>query len=319
MFKLDKLTAYLGGPQIYMKRDDLTGIGFGGNKNRKLEFLLADALENDADVILTEGAVQSNHCLQTAAMTAKLDLDCELVLSGVKNPEEISGNLLLFQILDTKIHRVAQSSQRMPLMEKRAEELKSEGRRPCILPTGGSTAVGLLGYIECMKEISNFSRENDTRFDHFIHATGSAGTQAGILLGNAIYKLGMDIFSINIGDDPTEIAANRDKIIREFMATWKVDIDLEGQGSITDGYQGEGYGIVSDELIATIKLVAKLEGIFLDPVYNGKAMVGMIDLIKKGIVENNTNVIFLHSGGTPALFAYHGAFEKHLPDVIMND
>lgn len=305
---LKRLTAHLGGAEIFIKRDDLTGVAFGGNKNRKLEFLLADAKEKRADVIVTEGALQSNHCLQTAACAAKLGFECELVLSGV-DPKVITGNLFLDRILDVRIHRAKDSSERKVLMKKVEEELKSQNKKPYVIPTGGSTRIGALGYLNCISEIVQQSKELEVRFDYFIHATGSGGTQSGVLLGKELYYPEMNVLGINVGEPKEELTQIVDQIIREFVEDWGLKITITREMiNIVDGYYGQGYGISTKEMVDAVKLVAQLEGIFLDPVYGGKAMAGLIDLVKTEAIPKENNVLFLHSGGLPSIFSYNDVF-----------
>ncbi len=307
---LKRLSEYLGGANIYIKRDDLTGVAFGGNKNRKLEFLLADAKEKRANVIITEGALQSNHCLQTAASALKTGFECELVLSGEK-PETITGNLLLDQILDVKIHRVKESFDRKIRMKQLETELKKQGKLPYIIPTGGSTKVGALGYINCISEIMKQSNNLDISFSHLIHASGSGGTQAGLLIGKKLYSPKITIVGVGVGDPKEELEKEILEIIIQFKKEWDLELNFNNSEiEVLEGYSGEGYGLASDEMIQAVKLVAKLEGIFLDPVYNGKAMVGLIDLIKSEAILNESNVLFLHSGGGPALFRYSSEFSE---------
>jgi len=310
---MERLTEYLGKANIFIKRDDLTGMAFGGNKNRKLEFLLADALLKGSHVILTEGALTSNHCLQTAACCARLGLDCELVLSDSVIGEEITGNILLDQILDVKIHRVKTSSERKPKMEERAEEIEDEGKVPYIIPTGGSTSLGALGYVLFMKEIAEQSKEMDIIFDYFVFGTGSAGTQAGLILGKKFYYPKIEIMGICSGDSKDFIFSEVKKIISNFQEEWSIDMEIDDKEIvILEGYFGKGYGDPSKDMIDVVKLIAQLEGIFLDPVYNGKAMVGLIDLVTREEIPVDSNILFLHSGGGPAIFSYATVFSKKL-------
>jgi len=307
---MERLTNHISSVNIYLKRDDLTGIAFGGNKNRKLEFLLADALQQNSDTIITEGAVASNHCLQTAACSARVGLDCELVLSDAHIGDRITGNLLLDHILDVKIHRVKNSSDRKAMMQKVASDLVASGKKPYIIPTGGSNKIGILGYVNFVKEIAQQSKEMGILFDYFIHATGSAGTQAGIIVGKKLYYPDMEIIAITAGDGKEEIISSTKEIIKNFEENHSIDLNIdEKEITVLDSYFGEGYGIPSKELIDTVKLIAKLEGIFLDPVYNGKAMIGLIDLAKHNRFRKDSNILFLHSGGGPAIFAYDEHFK----------
>jgi L-cysteate sulfo-lyase len=308
---LKRLSEHLGKNKIFIKRDDLTGIAFGGNKNRKLEYLLADALAKKANVIITEGAVTSNHCLQTAACSCHLGLECVLVLSDSFIGDELNGNFLLDHILDVDIRRVRTSEDRKPVINKIADELREQGKNPYIIPTGGSNEIGILGYINSIKEIAKQSEEMNIRFDYFVHATGSAGTQAGCVAGKKLYYPNLEIIGINIGDSKKEIIEATQQIIDEFEQKYSIKLNVDNSDIIImDGYFGEGYGIPSKELIETMKLIAKLEGIFLDPVYNGKAMIGLIDLIKKNHFKEKSNILFLHSGGGPAIFSYNKYFNK---------
>jgi D-cysteine desulfhydrase family pyridoxal phosphate-dependent enzyme len=294
-----------------MKRDDLTGVGFGGNKNRKLEFLLADAKQKGADIIVTEGALQSNHCLQTASCSAKLGFDCELILSG-EAPDFITGNLLLDQILDVKIHRARDSVERTALMMKVEEELRAKGKKPYMIPTGGSTSVGALGYLNCVFEITKQSKELEVDFDHLIHSTGSGGTQSGLLIGKELYSPDLEILGINVGDPTERLQKEIKEIIRNFNKDWRLELMIgDEEIKILEGYFGEGYGIPTQEMIEMVKLMAKLEGVFLDPVYTGKAIVGLVDLIKSEVIPKDDNVLFLHSGGGPSIFHYKDIFTTH--------
>ena len=299
---LKRLSLHLGGAKIFMKRDDLTGVAFGGNKNRKLEFLLADAKKKGADVIVTEGALQSNHCLQTAACSAKLGLKCELVLSG-DDPDFITGNLLLNQILDVKIHRAKDSVKRKEIMLKVEEELRTKGKKPYMIPTGGSTSIGALGYLNCISEIAKQSKEIGVTFSHLIHSTGSGGTQSGVIIGRELYYPELEILGVNVGEPKEELTKIIKWIIKNFNDDWELELMIEDEMiKILEGYFGEGYGIPNQEMINTVKLVAKMEGVFLDPVYTGKAMVGLIDLIESKVIPKGNNVLFLHSGGGPSIF-----------------
>ncbi len=309
---LNRLSDYLEGPQIYMKRDDLTGVAFGGNKNRKLEYLLADALQKNADTVITEGAIYSNHCLQTAACTSKLGINCELVLSGIE-PSEITGNFLLFKILEIPLYIVNNSSDRKNYMREREKKLISKGKKPYIIPTGGSNALGALGYINCILEIKNQIKQSNIEFNYFVHAAGSSGTQAGLLIGKKLFYPEINIISISAGIDASYLETETVRIVKEFQSKFNVNQDLSRiPTKIVTGYEGPGYGLPSKEMVETVKLVAQLEGVFLDPVYNGKAMVGIIDMIKSGNFSENEKILFLHSGGGPSIFNYNQAFCKQI-------
>jgi len=302
---MERLSEYLGKAKIFIKRDDLTGIAFGGNKNRKLEFLLADALLKGSDTIITEGAVTSNHCLQTAAFSRRLGLECELVLSDSFLEEELTGNLLLNKILGVKIHRVKSSAERKKKMREIAEKLAREGKQPYLIPTGGSNKIGILGYIAFMLEVADQSTQMETVFDYFIFATGSGGTQAGLIIGSKLYYPDLSIIGISVGDKKSVIKKAITTIIADFEREWDQNLAVKDEDiTILEDYANEGYGVPNKAMVETIKLVARLEGLFLDPVYNGKAMVGLLDLITREEIPSDANILFLHSGGGPAIFSY---------------
>ncbi|UCE14418.1 MAG: D-cysteine desulfhydrase family protein [Candidatus Heimdallarchaeota archaeon] len=283
--------------EIYVKRDDLTGLAFGGNKCRKAEYLLANAKSQKADTIITEGAIQSNHCLQTAICSLKTGFNCELVLSGDK-PQRSTGNFYLNNLLSIPIHIVETTDERKAMMEERRVILQSEGKHPYIIPTGGSTSIGIYGYINFIKEIADQSP--NLSFDYLIIASGSGGTQAGSIIGKNLYLEDLEVIGISPGDQKWDLVRIIKKLITEFEE--KESLNLDEAITLYDEYSGPGYGILNKETIDTIKLIATLEGLFLDPVYTGKAMVGMIDLINREIIPSGSRILFLHSGGGPSLF-----------------
>lgn len=313
---LPNFSKALGGKvNIYIKRDDLLPGTAGGNKTRKLDFCIADALEKGADTIITCGAVQSNHCRLTLSWAVKEGLDCHLVLEErVKNSykPEASGNNFLFQLLGVKSITVVEGgSNMMAEMEKVAEKLKAQGKKPYIVPGGASNAIGALGYVSCMEEIMNQMFTQGLNFDHMIVPSGSAGTHAGIIagmIGNAI----------NI--PVTGIGVNRPKPKQEEAVYTLANQTLELIGAgvsvprekvvAYDDYVGPGYSLPTDAMVEAVKLLATTEGILLDPVYSGKAMSGLIDLVRKGHFKEGSNLLFLHTGGSPALYAYLDCFRK---------
>lgn len=313
---LPNFSKALGGKvNVYIKRDDLLPGTAGGNKTRKLDFCIADALEKGADTIITCGAVQSNHCRLTLSWAVKEGLDCHLVLEErVKNSykPEASGNNFLFQLLGVKSITVVEGgSDMMAEMEKVAEKLKAQGKKPYIVPGGASNAIGALGYISCMEEIMNQMFTQGLNFDHMIVPSGSAGTHAGIIagmIGNAI----------NI--PVTGIGVNRPKPKQEEAVYTLANQTLELIGAgvsvprekvvAYDDYVGPGYSLPTDAMVEAVKLLATTEGILLDPVYSGKAMSGLIDLVRKGHFKEGSNLLFLHTGGSPALYAYLDCFRK---------
>lgn len=313
---LPNFSKALGGKvNVYIKRDDLLPGTAGGNKTRKLDFCIADALEKGADTIITCGAVQSNHCRLTLSWAMKEGLDCHLVLEErVKNSykPEASGNNFLFQLLGVKSITVVEGgSNMMAEMEKVAEKLKAQGKKPYIVPGGASNAIGALGYVSCMEEIMNQMFTQGLNFDHMIVPSGSAGTHAGIIagmIGNAI----------NI--PVTGIGVNRPKPKQEEAVYTLANQTLELIGAgvsvprekvvAYDDYVGPGYSLPTDAMVEAVKLLATTEGILLDPVYSGKAMSGLIDLVRKGHFKEGSNLLFLHTGGSPALYAYLDCFRK---------
>jgi L-cysteate sulfo-lyase len=310
---LPALTKHLGGPRIWMKRDDMTGLATGGNKARKLEFLMADAIRNNADTVLTFGAVQSNHCRMTAAAACKLGLKSFLVLSGEREYPP-TGNLLLDEIMGCEFLFLPDFNDPAKHDEMRlavfnvVQDLTERGRTVYMIPPGGSTPVGDVGYYLAAVEMFEQARALGVRIDHIFVATGSGGTHAGLLAGVKC----LDVPTTVIG-----IAVNKKGALEELgMPTIDVIVNQIGEliGQKPDAtpndviihydYYGEAYGKITPACIEAIKLVARLEGIFLDPVYTGKTMAGMIDMIRKGRFRKDENVVFMHTGGYPGLFPH---------------
>ena len=304
---LERLSRELGGPRIWVKRDDLTGLAGGGNKTRKLEFLLGDARKLGADTVMTAGAVQSNHARQTAAACARLGLGCELFLKesapGRGESYGRSGNVLLDRILGARVHILPSTSNPETAMEERAEALRREGRRPYPIPVGGSNAVGALGYVECARELSAQAVHLGLGIDAVIHASASHGTQAGLAVGLAISGAEARLLGVGISGSAPQAQANIERIaaatcdrLGSLQRFAKIEVD--------DRFVGKGYGIPTPEGLAAIRLLARLEGLLLDPVYTGKAMAGLVAMIRERRFSDEQNVVFLHTGGWPALFAY---------------
>ena len=306
----------LGGKvNIWIKRDDtLPGTG-GGNKTRKLDFCIADALAKGADTIITCGAVQSNHCRLTLAWAVKEGLDCHLVLEervpGSYNPQS-SGNNFLFQLLGvSSITVVPGGSPMLQEMQKLADKLTAAGRKPYIIPGGASNSIGALGYVQCAQELQQQMFEQGCDFDHVIVPSGSAGTHAGFLLG---------MLACNMNIPVTGIGVNRKKSVQE-QAVFDLmhqTADLIGAAVnipreavvAYDDYVGPGYSLPTAAMAEAVTLLARTESILLDPVYSDKAMSGLIDLVRKGVFPAGSNVLFLHTGGSPALYAYEDTFRK---------
>jgi len=300
---LTQLTAELGGPELWIKRDDQTGLATGGNKTRKLEFLIGDALAQGADGVMTCGAAQSNHARQTAAAAAKAGLACTLVLRGGE-PAKTQGNLLLDRLLGADVVWAGDE----PLLEKMervAEELRAQGRRPYVITYGGSDPVGATGYVVAMEELLAQCAEREISFDHIVFATSSGGTQAGLVVGARALGFTGRVLGISID---LKVEPLRSSLAALATATAEYlgldftfgpdDLDVE------DGYLGGGYGVMGELEREAIRTMASAEGILLDPVYTGRAFGGLMDLIRRGALEPQERVLFWHTGGTTAVFAY---------------
>jgi D-cysteine desulfhydrase len=306
LHELPRLSRQLGGPQIFIKRDDQTGLALGGNKTRKLQYILGEALSQGCNTIITAGAEQSNHCRQTAAAAARLGLECHLVLGG-DEPAKARGNLLLDKIFGCRIHwtKEHRKGEDIPQIYR---QLNAAGKKPYIVPYGGSNELGAIAFAEAFKEMNEQSSE---AFTHIVFASSSGGTQAGLMLGKTILDSACSLVGINIDKD---LADERpfDQRILSLVSRSAERIGLEhiftAQDLIlNDNYLGQGYGLVGDLENEAINITARTEGILLDPVYTGRAMGGLIDMIKSGEIDKDARVLFWHTGGTPALFAYADA------------
>jgi L-cysteate sulfo-lyase len=303
---LPHLTALLGGPRLLVKRDDQTGLAFGGNKARKLEFLIADALAKGADTIVTAGAAQSNHCRQTAAAARRANLRCILVLGG-QEPAVPNGNLLLDQLLGAEIHWTGME-RRGERMHEIAELLREQGSTPYLIPYGGSNGVGAQGYVEAMRELVRQTADCGVQIDVVVFASSSGGTQAGLVLGAKITGFKGSILGISI-DKGERGADHFEKEMAEIASSTAKVMRLGGSISESDftvlyDYLGAGYGIVGDLEREAIQLAAFHEGLILDPVYTGRAFGALLALVRTGRFAKDANVLFWHTGGGPALFAY---------------
>jgi len=302
---LPRLSEYLG-RDIFIKRDDVTPVALGGNKLRKLEFLAADALRNGADVLLTAGAIQSNHVRQTAAVAAKLGLKCVALLEnpiGTTSANYLSnGNRLLLELMGTEIMMVDALHAPDAQLEEQATLLEAQGFRPYVVPVGGSNALGALGYVECAQEIAHQS-EGVVDFAAVVVASGSAGTHAGLAVGLELLLPDTELVGVtvsrNVADQLPKVEKIRAELARSLAVTSSAPITL------WDDYFAPRYGEPNEEGTEAIKLLARLEGIFLDPVYTGKAMAGLIDGIAQNRFRREGPIVFVHTGGSPALFAYH--------------
>lgn len=313
--RLDRLSKELGGPEIWIKRDDCTGLSTGGNKTRKLEFLMAEALEQGADTVITQGATQSNHARQTAAFAAKLGLACHILLedrTGSNDPNyNQNGNVLLDHLHGATTSKRAGGMDMAAEMEVLAGRLKEAGRKPYIIPGGGSNPTGALGYVNCAFELVGQANDRGLRIDHIVTATGSAGTQAGLVTGLKALNSGIPLLGIGV-------RAPKEKQEESVFALAQRTAEKLGCPTVVNradvvadsSYVGPGYGIPRADTVEAISMFAQLEGILLDPVYSGKGAAGLIDYVRKGRFSKGQRVVFLHTGGAAGLFGYDAVFAE---------
>ena len=307
--KLSRLSKELGGPTIYMKRDDLLGLAGGGNKTRKLEFLVAEALDQGADTLITCGAVQSNHCRLTLAAAVKDGLKCRLVLeervAGSYNPES-GGNNFLFRLLGAeKINVAPGGADMMAEMQQAANEVAAQGRKAYVIPGGGSNPVGATGYVACAEEILAQTFDMGINIDRVVCASGSAGTHAGLVTGFHGNNSNIPVIGINVSRPRGEQEQLVYELVKQTVDHVGVNSDISAEAiRCFDEYVGPGYSLPTPEMAEAVRMLAGLEGILIDPVYTGKAMAGLIDLVRKGIFDKKENILFIHTGGSPALYVY---------------
>jgi L-cysteate sulfo-lyase len=311
---MDRMRAALDAPRLFIKRDDCTGLATGGSKTRKLEFLVGEALQQGADTLLTHGAVQSNHVRQTAAAAAFTGLQCEALLEErvADAPADYadSGNVFLDQLFGTRLHRVPGGTAMDAALEDLAARLRTQGRKPYVIAGGGSNPLGSLGYVDCVLELVEQCKAMGLKKPHIVHATGSAGTQAGLVAGIHALGLGWPVTGIGVRA-PREAQESR-----VFALAQRV-LDLLGHPTplprdkvvADDGYIGAGYGLPTDSMREALQMVARLEGILIDPVYTGKGMAGLIAMLRARRFAADEDVIFVHTGGATALFGYRWAFD----------
>ena len=316
--RLPNLTKLLGGPDIYVKRDDLTGLATGGNKVRKLEFLIGQALQAEADCVITAGAVQSNHARQTAAAARKFGLEPHLVLGkpagGV--PEHPQGNLLLDHLLGAVIHWTDEPAPYAETIAQVAAELRDAGRQPYEIPYGGSSAHGMMGYVEAMREVAE-QVPGPAPFAAHVFATSSGGMQAGMMLGAYLVRgLGDNwggrprLLGISVADPASVMKPRLVELVRQGATALGLTYNVnENAAIVNDGYLGEGYAVVGEREREAIRLAAQQDGLLVDPVYTGRALAGLIDLIRQGAYESGERVLFWHTGGTAGLFAFGEVLE----------
>ncbi len=306
---LPRLSAALGGPDIYIKRDDLLGLAGGGNKTRKLEFLVADALAKGCDTLITVGAVQSNHCRLTLAAAAKEGMKCRLLLeqrvAKSYNPQA-SGNNFLYRLLGVEEIKVVDlGADLAKTMEQMAEDVARRGGKAYLIPGGGSNPLGALGYVSCAEEILAQTFDLGVRLDHIVCASGSAGTHAGLITGLIGNNSNIPLTGINVRRTREEQEPMVHKLAEQTaeMLCVRGGVPREAITALGD-WVGPGYSLPSPEMVEAVRMVAQVEGILLDPVYTGKAMAGLIGLVRKGVFRKGQNVLFVHTGGAPALYAY---------------
>jgi L-cysteate sulfo-lyase len=317
---MPRLSAALGGPNLWIKRDDCTGLSSGGNKTRKLEFLMADAQQKKADVIITQGATQSNHARQTTAIAAKMGLECHILLEDRTGYEDdayvFNGNVLLNQLHGATIAKRDANTDMNAEMEVLAQKMRDDGKNPYIIPGGGSNEIGALGYVNAAIELMTQANDRSLIIDHLVHATGSAGTQAGLVLGMEGMNSGIPVYGVGVRapkQKQEEMVFNLAQRTADFMGLSSDVVKRERVVANSD-YVGDGYGLPTDAMVEAVKLMAQYEGILLDPVYSGKGFSGLVDLIRKGHFKKGENVVFLHTGGSISLFGYPEVF--NLPGYI---
>lgn len=304
---LDNLSKALGGPRLFVKRDDQTGLAFGGNKTRKLEFLIAEAREQGADMLISGGAIQSNHCRQTAAAAARYGFDCTLVLTGEK-PKQPSANFLLDQLFGAEIVTVEDRAFRDQILQDTFDKAVATGKKPYLVPYGGSSPTGAMGYAFAMEEFMN----QNMRVDWIVFGTSSGGTHAGLVLGQRVFGFKGKVLGISIDEPEEELKSHVSDLASQASEKLGERINFTRNDVLaTEDYCQAGYGVFGEGEREAIHLFASNEGLLLDPVYTGRAAAGMIDLIRKGFFKKDETVLFWHTGGQPALFA-----DKYSQEII---
>ena len=313
LVELKRLSRFLNGPRLWIKRDDCTGLSTGGNKTRKLEFLMAEALAMGADTVMTQGATQSNHARQTAAFAAKLGMACHILLedrTGSNNHNyNDNGNVLLDHLHGATTSKRSGGLDMQAEMELVAEKLKAEGRKVYLIPGGGSNATGALGYVNCAFELVGQANDRSLKIDHIVTATGSAGTQAGLITGLKAMNANIPLLGIGVRAPKEKQEENVFALAQKTAAKLGCPDVVKREDVVADSnYVGEGYGIPREDTLEAIRMFAQLEGILLDPVYSGKGAAGFIDHCRKGTFKKGERVVFLHTGGSAALFGYDAVF-----------
>lgn len=316
--RLRRLSEYLEGPTIWIKRDDLLGFAGGGNKVRKLDYLVADALASGADTLITCGAVQSNHCRLTAAAAAIEGMRCQLVLEErVPNSYDpnATGNNMLFDLLDVeRVEVVPKGADLRAAMRRLADDLKGDGRNGYVIPVGGSTPLGALGYVACAQEIEGQAFQRSIAFDTVVCASGSSGTHTGLLAGARAANGRARVVGISVSRGRQEQVDLVRTHTQATLALMGLDLAIAAEDVVVfDEYVGPGYSLATPAMVEAVELLARLEGVLLDPVYTGKAMSGLIDLVRRRRLGKDQHVLFVHTGGVPALYAYRSMFTSGSP------
>ncbi|WP_111684629.1 D-cysteine desulfhydrase family protein [Winogradskyella tangerina] len=315
--ELKNLSAKFPDYKIYIKRDDQTGLATGGNKTRKLEYLIQQAIDSGCDTVITAGAQQSNHCRQTAAACAIAGLECHLLLGG-DQPKNYQGNLLLSSILGAKIHFTGahRKGEDTPIL---TTQLEAKGKKCYVIPYGGSNLIGALGFVNAVNELKTQILQNDITLDYIFFASSSGGMQAGLTLGQLIYDLPFELIPINIDKDETNGIALEEvvlNIVNQGLKTLQINKTITlSDIKLNRNYDHDGYGNVTKNEVKAIKELASSEGILLDPVYTGRAFYGMLDMLEKKKIPLRSNVMFWHTGGFPAIFKYGNEMMKNFDEI----
>lgn len=310
--EMPRLTELLGGPRLWVKRDDCTGLATGGNKTRKLEFLVADALQKGCDTLVTIGAVQSNHCRQTAAAAAKVGLRCEILLERRVDDHseayENSANVFLDRLMGASVTYYPGTQDMKAELVAHGARLEADGRKPYLVPGGGSNPIGALGYVNCAVETLRQADELGIVIDRMVMATGSTGTQAGLVVGFTGSGSKVPVLGISTRHPEAKQIANVKRLVDATTDYMGLPSIGEEHILVNDEYVGGGYGVPTDAMVDAVRLAAQYEGLLFDPVYTGKGIAGLFDLCRKGVWGEDENVVFLHTGGSVGLFAQESLF-----------
>lgn len=314
LIRLERLEQHLGGSHtILLKRDDIGGIGGGGNKLRKLEHSVAKALQQGCDTLITFGALQSNHARLTAAVAAYCGLDCALILNKRVDRQDAfyteSGNLLLNNLFGADAYVLEADQDPLAYADNVKEKLKKQGRKPYVVPFGGSDSLGALGYVDCVEEVAQQIKGQELRVDHIVHASGSGGTQAGLIVGSERWLRGAQVRGISVLAQAAALQETVHHIANGARERLELPLHKDRKSVVVDDrFIDGGYGAVSEQTLEAVRLMATIEGVLLDPVYTGKAFAGFLHLLQTREIPKNETVIFLHTGGMPGIFAYTPAF-----------